>query len=633
MLDSLPVLIMWIDSSKKLKWANRSALEFIQKNMEEILDRSPGAAISCSHQNDSEEKCGHGAHCLNCSLRHVLDDTINGKKNQKKVKVELELNGKIKRQMAGLLSTRLISNSNGELTQLCFEDVSLLEFAQDQMKEERYKFFKSIQGFPIPLAVLDKNLNLENANNSFEIFFQSKFQELIGKSFINVINPAEPEILNEKLGLFKTNGQKQLNLLEQIILDTKKSLWVIINILKLGGLDGNSKSYLLLLNDISCTGRMLEDSRKLRNQIRQAQKVEIIGLLTEGIAHDFNNILGGIMGYSEILLENNSMDDKSKIKLDRIIECTERGRDLTTQLLNYTRKSDSEKRPLDIHKLLKDVFSIVRRTFNKGIDVSLDLKAINVNIMGDAGQLKGAFLNLCIYARDSMNNSGSLIIRSANEELNGVLAISFCSTDYGFESAVRPKIFELFYGKLDLGKNISFGLSSVWTCVNEHGGTIELESNSKTGVIPILKFPCIPAAPKKLSKTTSPISLAGGKVMVVEDDKAILENLQLYLTNLKYSPIGFKDPREGIDYYSKNWPFISFILIDINMPHISGINCLKELKNINPDCLSILMTGNIYDEKIQNIESLGITQLLQKPFRFGHLAQVIENLEKNGIKK
>jgi PAS domain S-box-containing protein len=215
---------------------------------------------------------------------------------------------------------------------------------------------------------------------------------------------------------------------------------------------GGKGRILAVLRDVDARKRMEE-------QLRQSEKMEAVGQLAGGIAHDFNNQLAGIVGYADLIRSELRGDDDVSDNLDRILVAARRASDLTTQLLAFARKGKYESIAVDVHLIVEEVISLLRRSIDKRIIIERRLNANPQLATGDPTQLQGAILNLALNARDAMPDGGTLTLATRNIRLAAgdeacerdeippgeYVEVSVADTGLGMDSETQQHIFEPFF--------------------------------------------------------------------------------------------------------------------------------------------------------------------------------------------
>jgi PAS domain S-box-containing protein len=257
--------------------------------------------------------------------------------------------------------------------------------------------------------------------------------------------------------------------------------------------------------DITERRAMEQRLRQSEDQLRQAQKMEAVGRLAGGVAHDFNNVLTAIFGYSDLLLEQFSLDDPRRADVQEIRRSAERAATLTRQLLAFSRKQVMQPRLLNLNEVIANVESLLRRLVGEDIEVQLTLDRELIPVMADPGQMEQVLMNLAANARDAMPEGGRLEIATRNADVHsdpferpglkpGHYAMLIVhDTGMGMPEHVRTHIFEPFFTTKEQGKGTGLGLATVYGIVKQSGGGIYVESAEGQGTTFAMYMPSPPA--------------------------------------------------------------------------------------------------------------------------------------------
>ena len=245
--------------------------------------------------------------------------------------------------------------------------------------------------------------------------------------------------------------------------------------------------------------RDMEERQKLEAQFYQSQKLESVGVLAAGVAHDLNNLLNIIQGYASVIGPDAPRDEIEESKA-AITETTQRGAALVQQLLTLARKTEIKKESVDINTIIERLNGLIKETFPKNIEMTLDLSPILPAILADANQINQVLLNLCVNARDAMPGGGKVLLKTSivdGEELevNGSLhaeeyvSIEITDTGTGMDERIQSKIFEPFFTTKEIGKGTGLGLAVVYGIVKNHNGFVDVTSQPMRGTTFRLYFP------------------------------------------------------------------------------------------------------------------------------------------------
>lgn len=385
----------------------------------------------------------------------------------------------------------------------------------------------------------------------------------------------------------------------------------------------------------------LEEKQRLEDMLHHSQKMDALGQLAGGIAHDFNNMLAGITGYAN-LIKRWAVKDPQKVAtfVDTILNASERASDLVNKLLAFARKGKYQVVIVDVHKSIEEVIAILEHTLDKRIRIEQNCQASPSTVSGDPGQIQNAFLNLALNARDAMPEGGVLTFSTRIESLQvgdtdrydlhlkpgEYLVVSVGDTGVGMNPDTLSHIYEPFFTTKDVGKGTGLGLASVYGCVKSHSGYINVKSEPGRGTafqvhIPLLRE-SIQHVPEKGSETRG-VVVGKGHVLVVDDEEIIRGFCRELLTDSGYTVTECSDGLEAVEYFQKHHKKVDVAIVDMIMPRMSGVDCIREIRRIDPELRVILSTGYDFTNKTQHLISSGITGFLQKPFRESDLLKAV----------
>ena len=367
---------------------------------------------------------------------------------------------------------------------------------------------------------------------------------------------------------------------------------------------------------------------ELEDQYRQAQKMEAVGQLAGGVAHDFNNILQAMIGYSSMLLDRLPEHDDMHEYAEEIAKGAERAATLTRQLLAFSRRQILEMEDLDLNEVLNNMAKMLRRIISENIELETIENHHLALIHADRGQMEQVLLNLCINARDAMAEGGSLVIETANVEIDRdycdlhawatpghYVLLSITDTGCGMDAQIQAHIFEPFYTTKESGKGTGLGLATVYGIVRQHQGMVHVYSEPGKGTTFKVYLPSVEsttATPKIAS--TSPARGGTETILIAEDDETLRKLTTHLLKEAGYTLLLAIDGEEALDMYEKNSEKIDLLLLDIIMPKRGGKGVYDVLHQQNPRLRFLFTSG--YSTTIIHTDFVlkeGI-DLLQKPY-------------------
>ncbi len=378
--------------------------------------------------------------------------------------------------------------------------------------------------------------------------------------------------------------------------------------------------------------------KTLEDRLRQAGKMEAIGMLAGGIAHDFNNLLTIISGYSQLLL--NAVSETERSSIEQILKASERAAQLTGQLLAFSRRKELQPQALDVNRIVLGMSTMLRRLIGEHIELRLALASNLGVVYADPGQLDQVLMNLVVNARDAMAQGGKLVIETANVDLNdeytgrhlGVrpgpyVMIAVNDTGMGMDQVTRERVFDPFFTTKEKGKGTGLGLSTVYGVVKQAGGTIDLYSELQHGTTVKVFLPRAGNASVIERPSPDPIEPAGGRetILVVEDEDAVRRLVRSTLERRGYRVLVASGGPEALQVARCEEP-IDLVVTDLVMPQMSGVEVAARIQQDRPRTRVLFMSGYT-DRSLQKTGVLpDAMEFLQKPFTPAMLATRVRNV-------
>jgi signal transduction histidine kinase/ActR/RegA family two-component response regulator len=390
------------------------------------------------------------------------------------------------------------------------------------------------------------------------------------------------------------------------------------------------------------TAQDVTERRRLEEQLRQSQKMEAIGQLAGGVAHDFNNLLTVISGNCELVLSDSPADDPRRGSLRDIQAAAQRAAGLTRQLLAFSRKQILEPRLVDVHVVIREIETMLRRLIGEDVVLSSELTADPSWVKVDPGQLEQVLLNLAINARDAMPRGGRLTIGTRSVDLAGSddaggsadpergtrVAISISDSGEGMSQEVQGHLFEPFFTTKEVGKGTGLGLATVYGIVKQSGGDVSVESESGRGTTFTIVLPSTQPPAGTLKSLGAHGALPSGTetVLVVEDEEAVRRLVRSVLESTGYKVIDARSGREAVEAVCAHPGQIRIVVTDVVMPDINGREVASRICGIDPGIKVLYMSGYTDDVILRNgIVESGVP-FLQKPFSSLALARKVREM-------
>lgn len=382
------------------------------------------------------------------------------------------------------------------------------------------------------------------------------------------------------------------------------------------------------LTDISERKLMEEELVRREEQLRQSQKLEVIGSLAGGIAHEFNNLLQAIRGYTKYGMEGLDAGDQRYQDLDQVMKAADRATALTRQLLSFSRRQVLERTNCDPREIVTDLLKLLRPVIGEHIELEISVAPDASHVYADRSLLEQMLLNLCINARDAMPGGGCLRIKTDRVEFSekyctlhptakpgSYVVFSIADTGHGMTREVRERIFEPFFTTKEVGCGTGLGLAMVYGAVQQHDGLINVYSEVGLGTTFKIYLPirhCDDAG--EAFRNVSPVS--GGKetILIAEDERVVRELAERVLSDAGYSVVVAADGDEAVCVFESHAESVSLALLDAVMPKRTGHEVFDRLRFLKPTLPIILCSG--YDPEMGHVRSLtskGIA-MIQKPY-------------------
>jgi len=528
-----------------------------------------------------------------------------------------------------------VFNNSGRVNYLIAEgrDISIRKNADT----DRIRLEAAAEQSSDIIIITDIDKTIQYANHAFERITGYSRGEIIekGKKIFNPYVENSPDIqghIEKMLSMGKTWKGKLKN--------KKKdgtSFYVTASISSIRDNRGKIINYVSIQRDIT-------EELSLKKQLQHAQRMETIGTLAGGIAHDFNNILSPIIGYSELSLMQ--IDEESTItnNLTAILKSANRAKDLVKQILNFSKKEVKNLKPIKIPILINEALNMLRSLIPATIEIIYEIDDNCDLIMANSTQLHQVIMNLCTNAYQSMEESGGRLTlsltshylakqdqASLNLDPGKYVCLEVSDTGCGMEDQVMEHIFDPYFTTKEHGKGTGLGLSVVHGIVKSHGGNIKVQSNSKKGTQFRVYLPALiegEGSPEILAvqslKTTG-----RGQILLVDDEKDVVEILQHLLQELGYSVESRISPIDALMLFKTNPEKFDIVITDYTMPNMTGDKLAIEFRKIRHDIAIIMCTG--FSEKISSKKAadIGIDALLMKPVAMGDLAEIIKEILDN----
>ncbi len=392
-----------------------------------------------------------------------------------------------------------------------------------------------------------------------------------------------------------------------------------------------------------------------REAMAHAQKMEAVDLLAGGIAHDFNNLLGAVLTGASAARALTGAGHPANAALDGIQHAGTRAAELTRQLLRFSRHDPLRLAPVDVGRAAENVRAICARTFDRRITIDIAIAPHVPLVLGDAGEIEQALLNLCINARDAMPDGGTLLITIGPRVVDGVqmpdaglltagtyVELAVSDTGCGMTDEVRARVFEPFFTTKEPGKGTGLGLPIVYGLARQLGGAISLQSAPGEGTRVQLLLPALSerdagqATPASSATNTADLPVAAARrapgadrplILLVDDEPTLREMLRLVLDLSGFAVLEAADGAQALALFEAHRGQLRAVLLDVQLPGaVSGVEALERLRALDACIPVLLCTGFVREDEMARLRMLSVDRVLLKPLDLHALLERLDEI-------
>lgn len=540
-------------------------------------------------------------------------------------------------EIAHLTETfRKMSNTLSSTYRDLHEHLRTIKRSQDELSTEKERLAITLRSIGDGVICTDVDGNITLLNKAAEHLTGWDQDEALGKSFFTVFRPVNEPVNNHPqhfsaiLDRFHERGTGDFH--EQVHLLSKSTRQRIISTSGAPIFDagGTALGAILVFRDIS-------ESIKLQEELIKAHKLESVGILAGGIAHDFNNLLTGILGNISLAKLIANDHEALQTKLDAAEKASLRAKDLTTQLLTFSKGGEPVKKLTSLVRVIKEssMFAMAGSNCRCEYHITEDLWSVEA----DEGQISQVLHNLIINAGQAMPDGGTIQVRAENViiraedtsplEPGRYLQIAVEDSGTGIDEAALTKIFDPYFTTKTGGSGL--GLASAYSIIKKHHGCILVESTRGKGSVFRIYLP----ASAKEAQTAGPhetlLTMGNGKVLVVDDEELVKDVTGKMLTSLGYEVDFAGDGEMAVAMYKERLATntrYDLVIMDLTIPGgMGGKEAIQQLVDIDPEVNAIVSSGYANDPIMANFRKFGFRAVLAKPFNIEELSTTLAELQ------
>jgi PAS domain S-box-containing protein len=476
---------------------------------------------------------------------------------------------------------------------------------------------------------------------TFERLTGYRFDEVRGKQYIDLIHPEHRE--RSALQREETLRIPGKVVTQEVRLRHKDGTWrwvenTISNLLHEPGI----RSVVMNLRDITERKSADAERTRLEQRLRQAEKMEAVGRLAGGIAHDFNNILGGILGYAEMLVESTGEGTALRRYAQNVLTAANRASGLVEQILSYSRSQRGKRVSVELDRIIAETLELVRGSLTAGIRLETRLPAAPLFVMGDPTQLHQIMMNLCTNAIHAMGERGTLRVTLEPADIDSDRVFQHTTlqagryarlmvedTGAGMDTTTLARLFEPFFTTKEVGKGTGLGLSLVYGIVTDSAGAIDVTSTPGRGSCFAIYLPRVDSPALSDDDAEAPIVRGNGeRVLVVDDEEALMAVTSETLKRLGYEPAAFPDGAAALAEFEAQPAKFDAVITDEVMPGLTGTDLAGSLRRRRRDLPILLVSGYIGPMMSERALAAGVDAILKKPVQSRELAAALARVLK-----
>ncbi|MEX2242147.1 MAG: PAS domain S-box protein [Burkholderiales bacterium] len=458
-------------------------------------------------------------------------------------------------------------------------------------------------------------------------------EDLRGREVMELVHPETLETaIRLRAELLDTPGKVSV---DELRLLHKDGSWRWVELTRKNLLEEPSvRAVVMNFRDIDERKHAEAERARLEQRLRQAEKMEAVGRLAGGIAHDFNNILGGILGYAEMLAEQAPAGSPLKRYADNVLTGASRASGLVEQILSYSRSQRGRRVPVELGGIVAETLELVRGSLPPGITLAAELST-PLYVVGDATQLHQVTMNLCTNAVHAMGEGGTLRLTLEPTDVAAERTLAHTmlragayarltveDTGSGMDEATLERVFEPFFTTKEVGKGTGLGLSLVYGIVTDSGGAIDVTSAPGRGSRFAIYLPRVDTPAAIEDAAAGPIQRGHGeRVLVVDDEEALVAVTSEVLKHIGYEPVGCSDGAAALAAFEAGR--IDAVIADEVMPGLTGTELARALRRHRADLPIVLMSGYSGPMLSERALAAGITEVLKKPVQSREIASAL----------
>jgi len=614
------VAVQLYDEEGKVRLWNRASEEFYGYRSEEVIGLRRREML------------------LNDDSKRSFDEALNQVRESGRPVGPLELAVKRGNGTQGFCESVIfpIPGESGGQWYMCMDvDVTARRRAEADLRTRDLQYRHLIESSPVPMLVLDDNGRILLGNMKFQESFGYRIDELQTLDRLRTVAYPDPTYCGMVQQEWRTRLAEARDTGRPIVpfeVDFTCADGSLRRV-QLSAATSSDRLMLVLMD--------LTDRARLENELRHAQKLEVVGQLAGGVAHDFNNIIQGVLGFIGLAQDPKLPPGDRDLFLREALSSAKRASQLTRQLLAFGRRQSMHMEDTQLPDLVNNLLKLLRRLIGENIDVKLTCSQGLGNVRCDRTQIEQVLINLCVNARDAMPKGGRIGISIENKSFSVAyrnahpwaragrfVVLSVADNGCGMDVATQERVFEPFFTTKPKDKGTGLGLAVVYGIVKQHDGMIRLQSKEGEGTTFSIYLPAIEHASAPSTTSASELPVPGGSetILVAEDDDSIRNLIRRILERSGYQVLSAINGEEAVALYARHQDRIALLLFDAVMPKLSGFEAFARIRAIGPSRIPAIFASG-YNDVFSHATSMPPdTVYIQKPYDPDELLRRIRQL-------
>jgi PAS domain S-box-containing protein len=546
---------------------------------------------------------------------------------------------------------RLIHELQVHQVELQLQNEELLR-SQTELAAARNRVFNLFDQAPVGFVTLDADGNVVQINRTLCTLLDESAPAVHGRPFSELVHPDDRPVLLARYAAFFRDPRGKM--IELRLLPREDSDLRVVRVVARRSepstgaevLDKDATAELLAsVIDITAERDAEARNQRLEEQLQHAQKLESFGLFAGGIAHDFNNMLMSVVGHCDLALWDLPADSPAREHIELTLKAAGHAADVCRQLLAYAGQGKLKPEAHDLERLLDDLLTVLQVSVGPRVQLDLRREGKSGWVHGDGGQFRQLVTNLVTNAAEAYGEgTGVVTIRHGRRPVDAELlargaiphdlqpgnltVIEVTDRGVGMDAGTRDRLFDPFFSTKFAGRGL--GMAVVLGVVRSHGGTVVVDSAPGEGTtVTVLLRPHAPRADQAMDVEASPpVSgfASGATVLLIDDDERVRRVGAKMLEGLGLQPVLAEDGATGVRRYQERRADIDCVLLDLMMPGLDGVGVLHALRDIDPDCKVVIITGYHEKDLTQGFSEQHPDAIVLKPFRLADLRNVLTTL-------